>query len=180
MTTTTPPADAFAKDAHWQQTLARLEARQRPVAELRICDDHQLKADLANAQLAERKAMRVAEDLPDEPEVKKALRTAQAAVKRAQDAVDAATIVLRFQALERTELKKLKAEHPPTEEQAEDGFEFNLDTFAPVLLAAASLDGMTADAARRFLDTWSDAEADQLLGAAWSVQSESRMDLGKG
>jgi len=180
MTTTLPqpPADAVAKDAHWATTLERLRNRQRPTATLTICDDRDAKTALATAQYEQRNAKRLAED-DTSPDAKKTLRAADAAVTKAQAAVDATSIVLTFRALERTALDALKKAHPPTEEQAEEGYEFNADTLGPVLVAASNLDGMTEDQAREFLDTWSDAEAGALFSTAWNVQLESRLDLGK-
>ena len=181
MTTTLqpqPPADAVAKDAHWASTLERLRNRQRPTATLRICDDQAAKDTLATAQWEQRSAQRQYEG-DTSPEAKKALKTAETAVTKAQQAVDEASIMLTFRALERTTLDALKREHKPTEEQAEDGYEFNVDTFGPALVAAANTDGMTEDQAREFLETWADAEAGSLFQAAWGVQLESRLDLGK-
>lgn len=179
MTTTQPPAAAVAQDAHWASTLERLRSRQRPTAPLRICDDQAVKETLALAQFEQRTAQRQL-DGDTSPEAKKALKSAEAAVAKAQAAVDDATILLTFRALERTDLDALKKEHPATEEQAEDGYEFNVDTFGPALVAAANIDGMTEDQAREFLETWADAEAGALFQAAWGVQLESRLDLGKG
>ncbi|HEX5566599.1 MAG TPA: hypothetical protein VFY14_06660 [Streptomyces sp.] len=179
-TTPVPPADAVAKDAHWASTLERLRKRKRPTAVLRICDDHDVKQALGLAQYEERKAQREVEADPGDAGAKKALTAARKAVEKAQQAVDEASIVLRFQALERKALDDLKKEHPPTEEQAEDGYEFNPETLGPELIAASSLDGITPDDARHFLDTWSNAEAADLFNAAWGVQGETRLDLGKG
>lgn len=179
-TTTEPPADAVAKDAHWQQTLQRLRNRARPTVKLTICDDQQAKNTLAQALYAQRRIKDEASKDPGSPESKKALRVAEAEVRKAQAAVDAASIVLTFQALERTALDELKRKHPASEEQAEDGFEFDVESFGPALVAASSQDGITVDDATVFLATWSNAEASALFNAAWEVQGESRMDLGKG
>ncbi|MEU1908356.1 hypothetical protein [Streptomyces hygroscopicus] len=179
-TTIEPPADAVAKDAHWAKTLERLRNRNRPTLTLRICDDQAAKDALVTAQYAERRIKETAERDPDSLESKKAVRTAAAEVKKAQAAVDEASIVLTFRALERTALAELKKQHPATEEQAEDGLEVNLDTFGPAIVAESSVDGLTIDDARTFLDTWSEAEAAALFQAAWDVQHETRLDLGKG
>ncbi|MFI7096839.1 hypothetical protein [Streptomyces lydicus] len=179
-TTAQPPAAAVAQDAHWQSTLQRLRNRTRPTATLTICDDHAAKDALALAQYEQRTTQRQHEGSESTPEAKKALRAAEQKVKAAQQAVDDASIVLTFQALERTALDALKKAHPPTEEQAEDGFEVNVDTLGPPLIAASNTDGMTEEQAREFLDTWSDAEAASLFSTAWNIQLESRLDLGKG
>ncbi|MEU8682979.1 hypothetical protein [Streptomyces sp. NPDC048611] len=178
-TTAQPPANAVAQDAHWSATLERLRNRQRPTASLRICDDQTAKQALNDAQAEQRRIHRLY-DADTSAEAKKAIRNADTAVTKAQAGVDEASIILSFRALERTALDALKRAHPPTEEQAEDGFEINADTLGPALVAAANTDGMTEEQAREFLDTWSDAEAGALFSTAWNVQLESRLDLGKG
>ena len=179
-TTIEPPADAVAKDPHWASTLERLRNRNRPTVKLTICDNQAAKDALATAQYNERRIKATAEADPGSAEAKKAIRAAEAEVKKAQAAVDKDSIVLTFRALERTAFDDLKKAHPATEEQAEDGYDWNLDTFGPALVAAASVDGITVEDAAMFLETWSDAEAAALFQAAWDVQHESRMDLGKG
>jgi len=172
------PAEAAPADP--SATLERLRNRRRPTVTLTICDDLAAKRALGEAQYEERAAQRAVDADPGDAEAKKKLAAARKQVTKCQQAVDGASIKLRFQALERKELDALKKAHPPTEEQAEDGFEFNVDTFAPELIAASSLNGITVADARTFLDTWSNAEAAALFDAAWGVQGESRMDLGKG
>lgn len=175
-----PPAQAVAQDAHWAATRERLAARTRATARMTICDDHTVKEALSRAQFAARSAQ-AAVDATDTSENRAALATAKEALDAAQAAFDEAAIVLRFQAIERPVLEKLKKNHPPTEEQAEDGYAFNVDTFAPALIAAASLDGITEDDAREYLDTWSEAEAITLWNTAYGVQGDaSRLDVGKG
>jgi hypothetical protein len=70
--------------------------------------------------------------------------------------------------------------HPPTEEQAEDNMVVNVETIGPDLIAASSMDGITAQDAAEYLETWSEGEAAALFNTAWGVQGEARMDLGKG
>ncbi|MDX5526082.1 hypothetical protein PV677_36040 [Streptomyces sp. DE06-01C] len=176
----TPPAAAVAADAHWAATRERLMARARPVLKLTICDDDEAKQALQLAREAEWQAKSKAERAPDDEAAQAALRDAAAALDDAQAAFDAVSIPLRFQALDRKTYKELLAAHRPTEEQAEDGYDFNLETLAPILIAASSLDGITEDDATTFLDTWSKAEAEALLNTAFGVQREDRMDLGKG
>lgn len=174
-----PPADAVAKDAHWSATRERLLNRGRPVVKLRICDDHDIKRALAAAIGTEARAKEHAETYPG-PEAEQLLAKAQATLEKAKADADAASIVLSFQALERKAHRALIADHPPTEAQTEEGYDVNIDTLGPVLIAESSLDGITVDDARTFLETWSPAEAERLLNAAFGVQREDRMDLGKG
>ncbi|MER6602608.1 hypothetical protein [Streptomyces parvus] len=179
-TAPTPPAAAVAADAHWAATRERLMARARPVLKLTICDDNEAKQALNNARYLEQQAKSEAERNPDDEAAQAAHRAAVTAQNDAQAALDAVSIPLRFQALDRKTYKELLAAHRPTEEQAEDGYDFNLDTLGPVLIAASSLDGITEEDAATFLDTWANAEAEALLNTAFGVQREDRMDLGKG
>ncbi|MEU9703106.1 hypothetical protein [Streptomyces sp. NPDC047981] len=158
----------------------RLLARQRPTLKMTICDDLQLKADLEAARYALRRIKGEAADDPDNANLKVAVAVAEQDVAEAQAAFDAAAIVLRFEALPRPAFEALKKAHRPTEAQSEDGFEVNIDTLAPELVAAASLDGLTVDDARTFLDTWAEGEAALLFNTAWGVQNETRADVGKG
>ncbi|MEU6925460.1 hypothetical protein [Streptomyces sp. NPDC046631] len=175
-----PPATALAADAHWAATRERLLSRTRPTVHLTICDNHGAKESLAEARFVHQQAQDAADRNPENEAAKATLRSATTRLAKAQTAVDEASVVLRFQALDRKTYKELQAAHPPTEDQAEDGYAFNLDTLGPVLVAASSLDGITEEDAAQFLDDWSQAEAETLLNAAFGVQREERMDLGKG
>lgn len=175
-----PPQNAVDRDPHWAATRARLAARQRPVAKMTICDDTDIKARLAAAQYAERRARTASETDPADKDLKTVLTAAATELQAAQAAFDEAAIVLRFQALRRPDFEALKRAHPATEEQAEDGMQFNAETLGPELIAAASLDGITVEEATEYLTEWSEGEAAQLFDTAWMVQGETRADLGKG
>ncbi|MEU9947107.1 hypothetical protein [Streptomyces sp. NPDC047939] len=175
-----PPPAAVGADAHWAATRERLRNRARPIVRLTICDDDATKQALAEAQFEHQRAQDAADRSPDDEAAQAALRAATTTLAEAQQAFDEASIPLRFQALERRTYKELLAAHPPTEDQAEDGYAFNLDTVGPVLIAASSLDGITEADATEFLDEWSQAEGEALLNTVFGVQREDRMDLGKG
>lgn len=179
-TTPAPPAEAVAKDAHWAATREKLRNRTRPTVALTICDDLDLRVALETAKHTLRRLKAAADDRPDDKTGPAGIAAAEKDVAKAQEAHDAASIVLRFQALPRLELEALRKAHPATEEQAEDGQDFNIETLGPELVSKASMDGITVDDAREYLDTWSDAEAADLFNAAWGVQQAVRMDLGKG
>ncbi|NUS25025.1 MAG: hypothetical protein HOV92_12495 [Streptomyces sp.] len=179
-TTPQPPANAVARDPHWAATRERLAARQRPVLKMTICDDQQVKQRLGAAQYTERRTRAAAEADPSDQDLKKALKDAEAETKAAQEAFDEAAIVLRFQAMRRPDFEALKKAHPATEEQAEDGLQFNPETLGPELIEASSLDGITAEEAVEYLTEWGEGEAAQLFDTAWQVQGETRADLGKG
>lgn len=178
--TPVPPPAAVAADAHWAATREKLRNRTRPIATMTICDDHEIKAALGAAQYALRRATGQAADDPADKTLKAAVAAAQAEVDAAQAAFDKAAIVLRFQAMPRTAFIELKAAHPPTEEQAENDFAVNIDTIGPELIACSSMDGITVEDAQAFLDEWAEGEAATLFNTAWGVQSDTRMDLGKG
>lgn len=177
MSTTPAPPDTTEDSAVIRE---RLRNRTRPTLTLTICDDHQAQQALAEAQVAEQRLAATAERTPDDPTVKAALAKARQQTAKAKKALDQASIRLRFQALDRKTYRELKAAHPPTEEQADEGYDFNLDTLGPVIIAASSLDGITEDDAATYLDEWSQAEAEALLNTAFGVQREERMNLGKG
>ncbi|MFB9558638.1 hypothetical protein [Streptomyces roseoviridis] len=179
-TTATPPPAAVAKDAHWAAKLERLRSRKPATSTLTICDDHTVRQTLAEAQERHTRARTIADAHPDEPVHAAALKAAEDALAQAQAAFDAEAIVLTFRALPRTEFEEMKAAHPPTEEQAEDGQIVNVETLGPELIAAACVDGLTVDDARFFLTDWAAGEAAQLFHAAWDIQTVVRGDLGKG
>ncbi|WP_404974803.1 hypothetical protein [[Kitasatospora] papulosa] len=179
-TAATPPPAAVAADSHWAATRERLLARTRPVLTLTICDDDNAKSAVNAARFVEQQAKGAAERSPQDDAAQASYQAAAAALTDAQAALDAASIQLRFQALDRKTYKALLAAHPPTEEQSEEGYDFNLDTLGPVLIAASSLDGITEEDAAGYLDEWAPAEGEKLLNTAFGVQRTERMDLGKG
>ncbi|MFW3477345.1 hypothetical protein [Streptomyces microflavus] len=177
---TTPPPAAVANDAHWAAKRERLLARTRPMLRLTICDDPDAKQAVSDAQNDEKQARYLADRRPDDKAAQDAHQAAEAKLAEAQSALDAVSIVLSFQALDRKTYRALLAAHRPTEEQAGEGYDFNVDTLGPIMIAASSLDGITEEDAATFLDTWSENEAQALLNTAFRVQREERMDLGKG
>ncbi|MCI3279089.1 hypothetical protein [Streptomyces cylindrosporus] len=175
-----PPAAAVAADAHWAATRERLRNRQRPTATLTICDDADAKKALVDAEFAVRAVTASLQSEPDDPGLKGDLATAEETLTAARTAFDEVAIVLRFQALRRPDFEDLKAKHPPTEAQAEDNLVVNVETLGPELISASSLDGITAEDAKYYLEEWGEGEASALFNTAWHVQSNARMDLGKG
>lgn len=168
------------RDRHSASVRARLSKLQRPTAMMTICTDPEVKQALRQAEFGVRSA-KAAVDENDNLVNRTNLAAAEEKLAAAQAAFDKVAIVLRFEALERPALVQLKKDHPPTEEEAEEGYLFNIDTFTPALIAAASLDGITEDEAREYLDTWSEAEAISLWNTAYGVQGDaSRLDVGKG
>ncbi|MET8746301.1 hypothetical protein [Streptomyces sp. NPDC004728] len=178
--TPAPPAAAVAADAHWAATRQKLANRARPTVALTICDNVDLRASLDTAKYNLRRITAAAEDRQDDITGPAAVARAEQDLAEAQAAFDEAAVVLRFRALPRLEFEALRKEHPATEEQAEDGHDINVEALAPELISRSSVDGMTVDDAREYLDTWSEAEANALFNAAWNIQETTRMDLGKG
>ncbi|MFJ9420683.1 hypothetical protein [Streptomyces sp. NPDC101249] len=175
-----PPAAAVAADAHWTATRDKLRNRARPTTSLTICDDPDLKKQMEESKFVVRRLQAQAEADPSDTSLTRDLDAAQKTLTDVQAAFDEAAIVLRFQAMRRPDFEDLKKEHPPTEAQAEDNLIVNLDTIGPPLVAASSLDGITEDDAAYYLEEWGEGEAAALFNAAWNVQSNTRMDLGKG
>ncbi|MFE7119024.1 hypothetical protein ACFU99_26760 [Streptomyces sp. NPDC057654] len=160
--------------------MERLRQRARPRNELRICDDEQLRTKADEAERAAERARFVAEASPDDEPAARRAADAEAASQAARAALDDASDFLTFLALPRPVLEELITAHPPTDEQAEEGAVFNPDSFPAALISAASADGMSQDEAAVLLSTWSAPDANLLWEAAWQVQQESRVDLGKG
>ncbi|MFJ1529719.1 hypothetical protein ACIOFV_15040 [Streptomyces mirabilis] len=200
MTTVEPPAAAVAKDAHWAAKMNRLRARKLPERTLSICDDEDAKTAVTDAALALAKARATAltecagqgirEDQRDawvasNPHV----LAADATLTDAQDSLDAVTLTLTFRALPRPVWEQLLREHAPTEAQADQGMEYNVETFPAALVSAChverdeageAVDGMNVADAQELLDTWADAEAKALFTAALLINQTLRADLGKG
>lgn len=195
-----PPAGAVAKDPHWARKMERLRAR--PLAErtAEFCDDDDAKSrvttatiELATARAAARTA---AEDqgVPDgdrdrwiEDHALVVIATSALATAKAE--LEAVTISLTFRALPRPVWKALLEAHGPTEEQAELGMEYDVDTFPSALVAAChverdehgvEVDGMSVEDAQTLLDEWSEQDARLLFTAALTVNQTLRGDLGKG
>ncbi|MFE0190727.1 hypothetical protein [Streptomyces sp. NPDC058989] len=158
----------------------RLRRRARPENKLRICDDEELRNRAEVAQREAERARFLAEANPGDEELAQRAADAEEANQAASAALDNASDFLTFRALPRPVLEDLIAEHPPTEKQSEEGAVFNPDTFPAALISAASLDGMSREEAEELLNTWSAPDANALWEAAWQVQQESRVELGKG
>ncbi|MCX4911800.1 hypothetical protein [Streptomyces sp. NBC_00878] len=177
MTTTT---------SKWEALQKRLDAVKRPTRTFRLCEDSELRARYLEAKEECQRLTAYRDNfLADtDPEarslVEKNATEAQAAADELKKVYDRKTIVLTFQALERQDLEKLQAAHPATEEDESAGREWHMETFAPAVISAASLDGMPVEAAAKYLATWSSGDAHDLWQAAWSVQLHKRTDLGKG
>ncbi|MEH0535760.1 hypothetical protein ACKI1I_42650 [Streptomyces turgidiscabies] len=193
MTTTfvEPPADAVARDPHWAAKMARLRARRLPERAVSFLDDQNLKQRVTDAALDMAKTRTSAVGRASEMEVpadereKWALAqpevlAAQSALDEARQALVAGTLKLTFRALPRPAWEQLLREHAPTEEQADLGHEYNVETFPAALVSASSVDGMSEVEAQELLDSWSDADAKALFTAALLVNQTMRADLGKG
>jgi hypothetical protein len=170
----------------WNALAKRLDGIDKPTRTLKLCDDPNVHDRYLAAKQAAERAQEYLDSLPKSTDkdaralVEKEAREAQAVYAAAQDQYDAHTVTLTFRAIERGELEKLQAAHPATEEDEALGRDFNFDTFAPALIAAASVDGMPVEYAAQAMKTWSLADSEDLWNAAWTVQRRKRTDLGKG
>lgn len=178
--TPAPPAAAVAADDHWAKKLERLRNRTRPTAHVTICDNEDIKQALASARRDHQVADLQAKADTKDVDAQKHLKDAAAALATAQKAFDEEAIVLHFHALERDALQALINDHPPTEAQAESGYDFNKDTLTPLLIAASSEEGLTPEDAELFLKSWGQGEADLLSNTVYGIQRDVRMDVGKG
>ncbi|MFE9770643.1 hypothetical protein ACFYOV_02955 [Streptomyces sp. NPDC005931] len=203
MTTTAmsePPAAAVARDAHWSAKMARLKARKLPERSLRLCDDDEAKKNATDAALELAKARTVARGQSIEQGVSEADReewtvsqpevvAAQLRLDAAEQVLEDATVVLTFRALPRPAWEQLLRDHPPTEAQADQGMEYNVETYPAALIAACHIErdesgdevsGMSEQEAQELLDAWPDSEAKALFTCALLVNQTLRADLGKG
>lgn len=181
----------MARDPHWAAKMARLRARRLPERTVSFLDDQDLKQRVTDAALDMAKARTSALGRASEMEVPAGERetwavgqpdvlAAQAALDEARRALAAGTLTLTFRALPRPAWEQLLREHTPTEEQADLGHEYNVETFPAALVSASSVDGMSEAEAQELLDSWSDADAKALFTAALLVNQTMRADLGKG
>ncbi|MER7514036.1 hypothetical protein ABTX82_37825 [Streptomyces lavendulae] len=184
---TTPPTTG--RDDHWARKLARLRARQLPEQVLQLCDDMASRQHLDRAKLdVARLRMADAETGGEQRE----LEAAEAELVAAQKAFNDVSVTLSFRSLPRPALDGLIRQHPPTEDQAEDGDAWNPTSFPAALVSAAhverdddgrEVDGMTVQEAQDLLDGWPVAESNSLFAAAWQAQQINRAtasELGKG
>ncbi|MFD3456829.1 hypothetical protein ACFWVC_32220 [Streptomyces sp. NPDC058691] len=199
-TTTEPPATAVAKDAHWAAKMSRLRARKLAERTVSICDDQDVKTAVTDAAVTLAKARAAALAECTEQGIREDQRdafvasnpqvlTADAGLTAAQDALAEATLTLTFRALPRPVWEQLLRDHAPTEAQADQGMEYNVDTFPAALIEAchverdaggAEVDSMSGSDAQELLDTWSDGDAKALFTAALVINQTLRADLGKG
>ncbi|MFB7500408.1 hypothetical protein ACFC09_38010 [Streptomyces sp. NPDC056161] len=160
--------------------MERLRGRAQPQRRLRVCDDERLRRRVEEAESVDSRARLIAEASPEDEQAAQRAADAAAALETARTTLDDASDFLTFLGLPRPVLEELVARHPPTEQQASEGAVFNPNTFPAALISAASFDGMSVEEADELLSTWSAPDAGLLWEAAWSVQQESRVDLGKG
>ncbi|MGW7579727.1 hypothetical protein ACWGKU_04965 [Kitasatospora sp. NPDC054768] len=202
MTTTLvePPVQAVARDAHWRAKMARLRSRALPERTVSVCDDAAAQLAVTDAQMKvaqARAAARTAatgQGVDDDAvdafvEAHPQVVIARSVLATAEQALADVTVSLTFRALPRPAWEALLKAHAPTEEQADHGMQYNVETFPAALVAAsyverdetgAEVDGMTVEDAQVLLDEWSDSDAKVLFTGALAVNQQLRVDLGKG
>jgi hypothetical protein len=169
----------------WDAIQKQLDSMPKPTQTLRLCADPDVRDRYQTAKQAAARVEDYKKSLPKDADqeaaahVRAQAREAQAELKAATEAYEAATVTLTFQALERGRLEALIKEHPPLEDE-EQSTEFHVDTFAPALIAAASTDEMPLEYAQHAMQAWPLDDWKALWGAAWLVQQRKRSDLGKG
>ena len=104
--------------------------------------------------------------------IKKPRRVLNFTVYTADDAGNQVALALKYQAISNKAYDDLSAEHPPTQKEKAAGAVYNLETFAPALIAAVSaVPRLTVDQAREIYtnDTWSGGEVTSLFINAMRV-----------
>ncbi|MEU9774572.1 MULTISPECIES: hypothetical protein [unclassified Streptomyces] len=175
-----PPAAAVAADAHWSAKMARLRARKAAEVPLYLWQDPEIRDRFEEARREARNARQLADSDPTNKVLKQEATAAETALEAARAAYEADCEVLTFRALPGDSFSDLVKEHPPTEEQADSGSDWNEDTFPAALIAASSVDGMTEDDAAVLLSEWGMADRVELFQAALAAQNTKRSDWGKG
>ena len=82
------------------------------------------------------------------------------------------TVTMTLQSIGQVAYNKLVEEHPPTREQQQRGQVFNIDTFAPALVAACSLrPKLTVEQTTELQDdeNWSGGEFGDLYGRCMAI-----------
>ncbi|MFH8294965.1 hypothetical protein [Streptomyces sp. NPDC018059] len=174
-----PPAKAVAADAHWKAKMARLRARAAAEVPLYLWQDQALRERFEEARRTAQRARKHADAAPDDTELAAAADAADKDLEEARAAHAADCEELRFRALPGGTFADLVKAHPPTEDQADGGSDWDEDTFPAALIAAASVDPMTEDDAALLLTTWGPADRAALFQAALTAQNARRSDWGK-
>lgn len=175
-----PPADAVALDAHWAAKMERLRNRQLAERPFRIFEDEKTRDDYNNKRARALRMRHIADEAPRDKDAQANAEAAEADAQAADEAFTAASEVIIFRQLPRPVYEALVKAHPPTEEQAAEGADWNSETFAPALVSASAVDPMTVEDATELLGIWGSSDANDLYNAAFAVQLVHRSDLGKG
>lgn len=97
---------------------------------------------------------------------KKKIRTSEVVVPTVDDAGDPIELVLKFRALSTTVYDDLVATYPPNKVQKERGDQWDINVFAPALIAACSLEPrLSFEEAKELYDSdeWSGGEISSLF-----------------
>lgn len=122
------------------------------------------------SQLVEARRNDRAKDI-SQPSATKIQQKIDAILEEAQDYI----VTFRFRDIGRKKLDKLARDHPPTKEQQDEYkklnapgvLEFNVDTFGPALVAAASLEPkISLEHAETIFEDWGAGDIDLLFGTA--------------
>lgn len=98
---------------------------------------------------------------------------AKVAVESVQAAIEASEMEFTFQGLPFKEWQDLKRQHPPTEGQRTRGHDTNMETYAPALIAATSLEPkISSEQATRLVERLPLAEAEKLYEAALNANGQ--------
>ncbi|MER5302129.1 hypothetical protein ABT039_22100 [Streptomyces lasiicapitis] len=174
-----PPAAAVAADAHWAKKMARLRSRKAAEVPLHLWQDQALRGAFEETRHAARHARQLADADPASTALAEEADAAEQAAEQARAAHEADCDVLVFRALPGGVFTELVKAHPPTEEQADAGSDWNEDSFPAALIAAASTDPMTEEDAAELLAEWGMADRAALFQSALSAQNARRSDWGK-
>ena len=127
--------------------------------------ESELRRAIANARQAEAMA---GSDLSQGPP--ESVVDMEAELDTLRDAAADTQATFTFEACSFAALEELKYKHPPNEAQAADGMQWDVDDFAPALLALTCIDpGLTDTEAKELWTTWEAGLVNTIYRAAWDV-----------
>ena len=191
-----PPAAAVARDPHWAAKMKRLRDRRPAEQDVTLHDDAAVEA----VQDAQSEALRVVNGVIDEwreagkfdetqatylaqqmaVEADPRVQAQRAIVTAAAEAKAESDVTFRFRALRGDVWEQLLSEHQPTKDQVDRGEVYNVQTFAPALIAACSLDEITYADVMEWWPNLAQGEQSLLFGACVTINQGARASLGKG
>lgn len=92
-----------------------------------------------------------------------------------REEIERETVPFVFRALRRKDYRKLLSDHPASDEDAAEGFDFDPETLGPELISRSAIEPeMTLSEVNELWDEWDDATVTELYSGALLVNKEVR------